>query len=435
MEFELDSGNTAWMITAASLVLLMTPGLAFFYGGMVRGKSVLNMMMMSFSSIGVVGLLWVLFGYSLTFGTDIGGFIGNPVDYFGLAMTDAESLMGAYGVPATVAAGYQATFAIITVALISGAIADRVKFGTWIAFAALWVTLVYSPVAHMVWGGGLLGADGPIASALSVPIDFAGGTVVHINAGAAGLALALIIGKRKGFGTVAMRPHNLPFVMLGAALLWFGWFGFNAGSEFAADGTAGRAWLNTLVATGVAMLAWMATEKLRDGAPTTLGAASGVVAGLVAITPAAAAVDTYGSIAIGLVAGVLCALAVGLKYKFGYDDSLDVVGVHLVGGLVGTVLIGLFATDNAEQFGVWYPEGALNGLFYGGDVTQLLTQIVAALIAVVFSFVVTAIIAYALKAVMGWRISEEAEVSGIDLAAHDETAYEVATGSTITEVR
>ncbi|GHH74518.1 ammonium transporter [Promicromonospora soli] len=423
------------MITAASLVLLMTPGLAFFYGGMVRGKSVLNMMMMSFSSIGVVGLLWVLFGYSLTFGTDIGGFIGNPVDYFGLAMTDAESLMGAYGVPATVAAGYQATFAIITVALISGAIADRVKFGTWIAFAALWVTLVYSPVAHMVWGGGLLGADGPIASALSVPIDFAGGTVVHINAGAAGLALALIIGKRKGFGTVAMRPHNLPFVMLGAALLWFGWFGFNAGSEFAADGTAGRAWLNTLVATGVAMLAWMATEKLRDGAPTTLGAASGVVAGLVAITPAAAAVDTYGSIAIGLVAGVLCALAVGLKYKFGYDDSLDVVGVHLVGGLVGTVLIGLFATDNAEQFGVWYPEGALNGLFYGGDVTQLLTQIVAALIAVVFSFVVTAIIAYALKAVMGWRISEEAEVSGIDLAAHDETAYEVATGSTITEVR
>lgn len=434
-EFALDSGNTAWMITASSLVLLMTPGLAFFYGGMVRGKSVLNMMMMSFSSIGVVGLIWVLYGYSLTFGGDLGGVIGNPADYFGLAMTDSESLMGAYGVPATVAAGYQATFAIITVALISGAIADRVKFGTWLAFAALWATLVYSPVAHMVWGGGLLGADGPIASALSVPIDFAGGTVVHINAGAAGLALALVIGKRKGFGTEAMRPHNLPFVMLGAALLWFGWFGFNAGSEFAADGTAGRAWLNTLVATGVAMLAWMATEKFRDGAPTTLGAASGVVAGLVAITPAAAAVDTYGSIAIGLVAGILCALAVGLKFRFGYDDSLDVVGVHLVGGLVGTVLLGFFATDNAESFGVWYPEGALNGLFYGGSFTQLITQIVAALIAVVFSFVVTVIIAYALKAVMGWRISEEAEVSGIDLAVHGETAYEAATGSTITEVR
>lgn len=433
MEFELDSGNTAWMITASSLVLLMTPGLAFFYGGMVRGKSVLNMMMMSFSSIGVAGLIWVLYGYSLTFGSDIGGIIGNPADFFGLAMTDDESLMAAVGVPATVAAAFQATFAIITVALISGAIADRTKFSTWLVFAALWVTLVYSPVAHMVWGGGLLGVDGPIATALSAPIDFAGGTVVHINAGVAGLVLALVIGKRKGFGTEAMRPHNLPFVMLGAALLWFGWFGFNAGSEFAADGTAGRAWLNTLVATGVAMLAWMATEKLRDGAPTTLGAASGVVAGLVAITPAAAAVDTFGSIAIGLVAGILCALAVGLKFKFGFDDSLDVVGVHLVGGLVGTVLLGFFATDNAD-FGVWYPEGALNGLFYGGGFTQLISQIVAALVAVVFSAVVTAIIAYALKFTLGWRISEEAEVSGIDLAVHGETAYENS-GSTITEVR
>ncbi|MFD6141534.1 ammonium transporter [Promicromonospora sp. NPDC060271] len=432
-EFALDSGNTAWMITASSLVLLMTPGLAFFYGGMVRGKSVLNMMMMSFSSIGVAGLIWVLYGYSLTFGSDIGGIIGNPADFFGLAMTDDESLMAAVGVPATVAAAFQATFAIITVALISGAIADRVKFSTWLVFAALWVTLVYSPVAHMVWGGGLLGIDGPIATALSAPIDFAGGTVVHINAGVAGLVLALVIGKRKGFGTEAMRPHNLPFVMLGAALLWFGWFGFNAGSEFAADGTAGRAWLNTLVATGVAMLAWMATEKLRDGAPTTLGAASGVVAGLVAITPAAAAVDTFGSIAIGVVAGILCALAVGLKFKFGFDDSLDVVGVHLVGGLVGTVLLGFFATDN-PSFGVWYPEGALNGLFYGGGFTQLISQIVAALVAVVFSAVVTAVIAYALKFTLGWRISEEAEVSGIDLAVHGETAYENS-GSTITEVR
>lgn len=437
-EFALDSGNTAWIITASSLVLLMTPGLAFFYGGMVRGKSVLNMMMMSFSSIGVAGLIWVLYGYSLTFGSDIGGIIGNPADYFGLAITDADSLMFAAGVPATVAAAFQATFAIITVALISGAIADRVKFGTWLVFAALWVTLVYSPVAHMVWGGGLLGADGPVATALSVPIDFAGGTVVHINAGVAGLVLALVIGKRKGFGTEAMRPHNLPFVMLGAALLWFGWFGFNAGSEFAADGTAGRAWLNTLVATGVAMLAWMATEKFRDGAPTTLGAASGVVAGLVAITPAAAAVDTFGSIAIGAVAGILCALAVGLKFKFGFDDSLDVVGVHLVGGLVGTVLLGFFATGDeaaVANFGTWYPEGALNGLFYGGGFTQLITQIVAALVAVVFSAVVTAIIAFALKFTMGWRISEEAEVSGIDLAVHGETAYEASTGSTITEVR
>jgi ammonium transporter, Amt family len=435
MEFELNAGNTAWMLAAASLVLLMTPGLAFFYGGMVRGKSVLNMMMMSFSAIGVVGLVWVLYGYSLTFGTDLGNVIGNPADYFGLAMTDGESLMAASGVPATVAAGYQATFAIITVALISGSIADRVKFSTWIVFTVLWVTLVYSPIAHMVWGGGFLGADGPIASALSTPIDFAGGTVVHINAGTAGLALALIIGKRRGFGTEPMRPHNLPFVMLGAALLWFGWFGFNAGSEFAADGTAGRAWLNTLVATGVAMLAWIGTEKVRDGHATSLGAASGVVAGLVAITPAAAAVDTYGSIAIGLVSGILCALAVGLKYRFGYDDSLDVVGVHLVGGLVGTILIGFFATDNAENFGVWYPDGALNGLFYGGGVTQLATQTVAALTAVAFSLVVTTIIGLVLKAALGWRVADEEEVGGIDLAVHGETAYEtIPQGSVIREV-
>ncbi len=434
MEFELDTGNTAWMLMAASLVLLMTPGLAFFYGGMVRGKSVLNMMMMSFGAIGVAGLLWVLYGYSMTFGGDMaGGLIGNPADFFSLAgMTDDDSLMAGTGVPALVAVGYQATFAIITVALISGAIAERVRFGTWIAFTAIWVTFVYAPLAHMVWGGGLLGADG-ITSGLSTPIDFAGGTVVHINAGIAGLVLALVIGKRKGFGSEPMRPHNLPFVMLGAALLWFGWFGFNAGSEFGADGVSGRAWLNTLVATGVAMLAWLGTERIRDGHATSLGAASGVVAGLVAITPAAAAVDTFGAIAIGAVAGILCALAVGLKYRFGYDDSLDVVGVHLVGGLVGTVLIGFFATN---QNSAWYPEGAKNGLFYGGGLTQLGTQIIVALVAVVFSFVATFIIARVLKAVPGWRVSEEAEVGGIDLAVHGETGYEtVAQSSVIKEVR
>jgi Amt family ammonium transporter len=431
-EFVLDTGNTAWMLTAASLVLLMTPGLAFFYGGMVRGKSVLNMMMMSFGSIGVVSLIWVLYGYSGTFGTDIGGIIGNPADWFGLAgMTDADSLMFGMGVPALVAVGYQATFAIITVALISGAIADRTKFSTWLVFTAVWVTLVYIPVAHMVWGGGLLGADG-ITSGLSTPIDFAGGTVVHINAGVAGLVLALVIGKRRGFAKEPMRPHNLPFVMLGAALLWFGWFGFNAGSEFGADAVSGRAWLNTLVATAVAMLGWLLTEKIRDGHATSLGAASGVVAGLVAVTPAAAAVDTFGAIAIGLVAGILCALAVGLKYKFGYDDSLDVVGVHLVGGLVGTVLIGFFSTDSNST---WYPDGALNGLFYGGGVTQLGTQIIAALVAVVFSGVVTLIIALVLKAAMGWRISDEAEVGGVDLAVHGETAYETLGARIITEVK
>ena len=432
MEFELDTGNTAWLITASSLVLLMTPGLAFFYGGMVRGKSVLNMMMMSFASIGVAGLIWVVYGYGLAFGPDIAGFIGNPAGLIGLTIDNAASPTTAMGIPGLVFAGFQATFAIITVALNSGAIADRVKFGTWIVFSAIWVTVVYAPLAHWVWGGGMFGADGWLASALSLPIDFAGGTVVHINAGAAALALALVIGKRKGFGTEAMRPHNLPFVMLGAALLWFGWFGFNAGSELAADGTAGRAWVNTLVATGVAMLAWMVTEKFRDGAATSLGAASGVVAGLVAITPAAGTVDSWGAIVIGLVAGVLCSLAVGLKYKFGYDDSLDVVGVHLVGGLVGTILIGFFATNG--RYDSFYFEGSLNGLFYGGGVTQLLTQIVAALVAVVYSFVLTYIIGLALKATLGWRVSEEAEVSGIDLAVHGETAYENS-GSTITEVR
>ncbi|WP_456786517.1 ammonium transporter [Cellulomonas sp. P5_C5] len=422
-EFALDSGNTAFMLTAASLVLLMTPGLAFFYGGMVRGKSVLNMMMMSFGAIGVAGLVWVLYGYSAVFGEDLGGggWLGNPFEFFGLqGATDDQSLMAASGVPFLVAAGYQATFAIITVALISGAVADRMKFGAWLTFTAVWVTVVYLPLAHWVWGGGLLSATG-LTEGLSTPIDFAGGTVVHINAGTAGLVLAIVLGKRRGFGKEAMRPHNLPFVMLGAALLWFGWFGFNAGSEFAADGVAGRAWLNTLLATGIAMLAWLATEKVRDGHATSLGAASGIVAGLVAITPAAAAVDTWGAIGIGIVAGVLCALAVGLKFKFGYDDSLDVVGVHLVGGLVGTILIGFFATDTNST---WYPDGAQNGLFYGGGVTQLATQTIVALAAVLFSFTATYVIALILKATIGLRVSDEAEVGGIDLAVHAETAYE-----------
>ncbi|WP_407342314.1 ammonium transporter [Pengzhenrongella phosphoraccumulans] len=423
MEFTLDTGNTAWMLTSSALVLLMTPALAFFYGGMVRGKSVLNMMMMSFSAMGVVGLIWVLWGYSGAFGPDLGGgFIGNLGTYFGLdGMTDAESLMIAAGVPALVAVAFQATFAIITVALISGAIADRTKFSTWLIFTAIWVTVVYVPVAHWVWSGvGLLGPTG-ITEGLSTPIDFAGGTVVHINAGIAGLALALIIGKRKGFGKEAMRPHNLPFVMLGAALLWFGWFGFNAGSEFAADGVAGRAWLNTMVATCVAMLTWLLTERLRDGRATSLGAASGVVAGLVAITPAAAAVDTFGAIAIGGIAGVLCALAIGLKYKFGYDDSLDVVGVHVVGGLTGTLLIGLFATDQNSTF---LPTGALTGLFYGGGLTQLATQAIAAGVVLLYSFTATLAIGAILKATIGFRVSNEHEVSGIDLATHGETAYE-----------
>jgi len=429
--FVLDAGNTAWMLAAASLVLLMTPALAFFYGGMTRSKSVLNMMMMSFGALAVVGPIWMLWGYSETFGTNVAGIIGDPFEYFALHnLTDDGSLMAATGVPATVAVGYQATFAIITVALISGAIADRARFGTWLVFSGLWVTLVYAPIAHMVWGGGALSGGGKIAEWLSTPIDFAGGTVVHINAGMAGFMLAIIIGKRRGFAKEPMKPHNLPFVMLGAALLWFGWFGFNAGSEFAADGTAGQAWINTLTATCIASLGWLLVERIRDHHATSLGAASGVVAGLVAITPAAGSVDIVGAMFIGLAAGILCALAVGLKYRFGYDDSLDVVGVHLVGGVVGTVLIGLFANvardaDGAVTSYTWAPDGALNGLFYGGGLTQLATQTVVAIIAILISGVMTVIIGLALKYTMGWRIPEEHEVEGVDVTTHGEAAYDL----------
>ncbi len=414
---ELNYGSTAWMLVSASLVLLMTPGLALFYGGMSRGKSVLNMMMMSFGALGVVGVIYVLWGWSMSYGASIGGIVGNPFDQFGLAGTiydDAgEFVLDGFGVPMIVGVGFQATFAIITVALISGAIADRVKFSTWLVFAAIWATLCYFPMAHMVWAfpSGLLSADGPLATALGTnPIDFAGGTVVHINAGMAGLVLALIIGKRKGFGKEPMKPNSLPLVMLGAALLWFGWFGFNAGSAFEAVGLAGLAWVNTTVATCAAMLGWLATERIKSGKATSLGAASGVVAGLVAITPAAGALTPITSIILGAIAGIACALAVSLKYRFGFDDSLDVVGVHLVAGLLGTVLIGFLATDT--------------GLFFGGGAGQLVVQVIIALVAVVFTGIVTAVIGLVLKATMGWRVPEEDEVSGIDIAQHAETAYE-----------
>jgi Amt family ammonium transporter len=434
MDFVLDTGNTAWMLTSAALVLLMTPGLAFFYGGMVRGKSVLNMMMMSFGAIGVVGIIYVFWGYSMSFGSDVLGWFGNPFEMFGLSSvtdTDPSNLLAANGVPILVWIAFQATFAIITVALISGSIADRTKFGTWLVFSGIWVTVSYFPLAHMVWGGGFLSnsANGLSAKifgttdgvASVAPIDFAGGTVVHINAGIAAFVLAVLLGKRKGFGTEPLRPHNIPFVMLGAALLWFGWFGFNAGSAGAANATAGLAWMNTTVATCAAMLAWLATEKIRDGHATSLGAASGVVAGLVAITPAAGALSPVGSVVMGLVAGVLCALAVGLKYKFGYDDSLDVVGVHLVGGLTGTVLIGFLSTTT--------------GVFYGGGVKQLVVQILIALVAVVYSGLVTLVIGLILKATLGWRVSEEAEVGGVDLAVHGESAYESLGARILTEVK
>lgn len=410
MDFTLDTGATAWILTSAALVLLMTPGLSLFYGGMVRARTVLNMMLMSFSAMAVVALAWTAAGYSIAFGDDHGGVLGSPFQFMGLNGTDEQSLLAGSGVPFLTAAGFQMTFAIITVALISGAIADRVRFGTWLTFTAVWVLACYAPMAHMVWGGGLLSGDGPFA-AIAEPVDFAGGTVVHINAGIAGLVLVLVVGPRLGFGKDPMKPHNLPLVMLGAALLWFGWFGFNAGSAGTADATAGLAWVNTTVATAGAMLGWMLVERIRDRHVTSLGAASGVVAGLVAITPAAAAVDPLGAIVLGAVAGICCALAVGLKHRIGLDDSLDVVGVHLVGGLVGTVLIGVLAVDG--------------GLLHGGGAALLLVQALVALAAMGFSGLITLVIALALKHTLGWRISAEDEAAGIDLSQHAEAGYDL----------
>jgi len=413
-----NSGDTAWVLVSAALVLLMTPGLAFFYGGMVRSRGVLNMLMMSLGSIGVVGVLWVLFGYSMAFATDIGGLglLANPFENFGLAgLLGEDSLSGT--IPSLAFVGFQAMFAILTVALISGAIADRARFGPWLLFAALWAVVVYFPVAHWVFDfsvGDHVG--GWIANTLGA-IDFAGGTAVHINAGAAALALAWVLGTRRGFGTEAMRPHNLPLVMLGAGLLWFGWFGFNAGSALAANHTAAVAWVNTLVAPAAASLAWILTEKIRDGYATSLGAASGLVAGLVAITPACSSVSPVGAILVGIGGGVLCSLAIGIKYRLGYDDSLDVVAVHLVGGLWGTVAIGFVATASA-------PAG-VDGLLFGGGTDQLWRQVVGAVAVMTYSFVVTYVIALALDRIMGLRVADDFEHAGLDATVHAEQGYEL----------
>jgi Amt family ammonium transporter len=422
VEVDVNTGDTAWVLTSAALVLLMTPGLAFFYGGMVRSKSVLNMMMMSLGAMGVVGILWVLFGYSTAFGNDAGaGLVGQPFEYFGLnGLLSKDSLAGT--IPSTVFVAFQAMFAIITVALISGAIADRARFGPWLLFAGLWATIVYFPIAHWVFAFDVKDADGNITSSGGwianklLAIDFAGGTAVHVNAGAAGLALAIVLGKRVGWPKDRMKPHSLPLVVLGAGLLWFGWFGFNAGSALAANTTAGVTFINTTAATCTAMLAWLLVERVRDGHATTLGAASGVVAGLVAITPACSSVTPVGAIAVGGITGALCALAVSLKFRFGFDDSLDVVGVHLVGGLSGTLLIGFFASDAAPA--------AVNGLFYGGGFNQLWRQAVGAGAVLLYSFVLSLILGYLVKFTVGFRADEEAEVSGIDEAEHAETAYE-----------
>jgi ammonium transporter, Amt family len=409
---KIDGGSTAWLLASTALVLLMTPGLAFFYGGMTRAKSVLNMMMMSFVSIAVVSMVWTLFGYSLAFGDGgtLNGFVGGLSEWGLVGLETQATADDGTGVPRLLFVVFQMVFAIITVALISGSIADRTKFGAWVVFGVVWVTLVYAPVAHWVWaeGGWLfdLGA-----------LDFAGGTVVHINAGAAGLAVALVLGRRKGWPREPMRPHNLPFVLLGAGLLWFGWFGFNAGSALAANETASLAFVNTQVAAGAAAFAWIVVEKLRDGNSTTLGIASGAIAGLVAITPACAFVTPIGALALGLVAGAVCAFAVGLKYRLRFDDSLDVVGVHLVGGAVGALLIGVLGTAAVNDAGA-------DGLLAGGGFGQLGKQAAGVFSVMLYSFVATYVIAKAIDLVMGLRVDEEAEADGVDITQHAETAYE-----------
>jgi len=412
-------GYYAFMLVATALVLMMTvPALALFYGGMTRSKSVLNMMMMSFGAFGIATLVFVLWGWSEGWGNlGNGDLISNPFTLFGLKDVEWSSYIGM---------AFQLTFAAITAALISGAVADRVKFSSWMVFVPVWLTLCYLPIAHNVWGGGWL-------SEHWVAQDYAGGTVVHINAGVAGLVLALVVGKRVGWPKEPMRPHNLTLTMIGAGLLWFGWYGFNVGSiVFPADASeadmtkqfmseTGVTFVNTTVATAAAMLAWLLAERVLHGKASALGAASGIVAGLVAITPSCGAVNTYGAIIIGAVAGALCALAVGLKYKLGFDDSLDVVGVHLVGGLVGTLLIGFLSTSSAP--------GGVDGLFYGGGLTSLGHQVMAALFTIVWTGVLTTVIALAIRFTVGWRTTDEAEVEGIDSDQHGETAYEIAAGT------
>jgi ammonium transporter, Amt family len=419
----LDTGNTAWVLASSALVLLMTPGLAFFYGGMVRAKSVLNMLMMNFICIAVVTVLWVLYGWSVSFGNAnnaSGNSVWGTLAQWGMhdintGITGKADLYGSTGVPLFAVACFQLMFAIITPALISGAIADRTKFVGWTVYVCAWVTVIYFPVAHWVFS-----PNGFINAKLHV-MDFAGGTAVHINAGAGALACALVIGRRVGFKRDPMRPHNVPFVMLGAALLWFGWFGFNAGSALTASGQASVVFMNTQVATCTAMIGWLAAERIQHGRFTTLGAASGAVAGLVAITPACASVSPVGAIFVGLIPGFVCAYAVNMKYRFGFDDSLDVVGVHLVGGILGTLLIGLFAAP-AETAG--YTNGARAGLFYGGGIDQLLAQSEGAGIVFGYSFVVSLILAFAVHKTIGLRVSEEDEVVGVDQTEHAETAYD-----------
>jgi ammonium transporter, Amt family len=411
-------GYYAFMLIATAFVLMMTvPALALFYGGMSRSKSVLNMMMMSYVAVAIVGILYVAVGWSMGFGGE-GTFFHNPFDLFWLDGVTTDTYIGVM---------FQLTFAVITVALISGAVADRLKFSAWVVFTPLWALLCYFPMAHMVFS---CTDDSLICGRIGAQ-DYAGGTAVHINAGMAGLVLAILLGKRIGFGKDPMRPHNLTLTMLGAGLLWMGWYGFNVGSIVFGGTTdeenttqfffeTGRTFANTTLATMAAIIGWLVVERILHKKATSLGAASGIVAGLVAITPACGAVDLGGAVAIGLIAGAVCAWAVGLKFKLGYDDSLDVVGVHLVGGIIGTVLIGLFSTSDGA--------GGVDGLFYGGGLGSLGDQALGALVAILFSGVITLVIGLAIKFTIGLRLDEDAEVEGIDVAEHGESAYDIHTG-------
>jgi Amt family ammonium transporter len=422
-EVLLNTGDTAWVLASSALVLLMTPGLALFYGGMVRAKSVLNMMMMSLVTIGVVSVLWVIYGFKLAFGYEANSQWYGAISFSGLgsSVNELTNNGGIYPIPLLAFAAFQLMFAVITPALISGAIADRTKFTAWAVFVAVWSTLVYFPVAHWVFafgnkvgetvtGAGFLASRGVQ--------DFAGGTAVHINAGAAGLAMAFILGRRVGWLRESMRPHSMPLMLIGAALLWFGWFGFNAGSALGANGIAALAFMNTQVATAAAALGWLLVEKLRDGHPTSLGVASGAVSGLVAITPACAFVAPWAAVVIGLISGIVCALAVGLKYKLNFDDSLDVVGIHLVGGLWGSLSIGFFGSAAVNSIG-------LNGIVYGGGTDLLGKQAFGAFFVLGYSFIATLIIGFIIDKTIGFRVKADAEVAGIDYDQHAETAYEL----------
>ncbi|MGH3413384.1 MAG: ammonium transporter [Marmoricola sp.] len=414
----LDTGDTAWLLVCAALVLLMAPGLALFYGGMVRSKSVLNMMMMTFGALAVIVVVWVLVGYSLAFGDDLGGgLIGNPFQHLGLADLVASRGGGWLAVPVILFAVFQGLFCVVTCALVSGGIADRARFGAWMVFVPLWTLLVYAPVAHWVFDTDHAGHTGGWLVNRVGLVDFAGGTAVEICSGASALALVLVVGTRVGFGRDPMRPHNLTLVMLGAGLLWFGWFGFNAGSALVAGQASAVVFVNTLCAGASGVLGWLLLERLRDGHATSLGAASGLVAGLVAITPSCGAVSPVGALVMGAVAGVVCAVAVGLKFRLGFDDSLDVVGVHLVGGVVGTIGIGLIATTAAPSH--------VAGLLTGGGAGQLGRQVLGATVVGLYAFVASGVLGLAVDRVMGFRVDEEHEVSGIDLVVHAETAYDL----------